>query len=627
MKRKEVYIFVLLFIVLIAFRFSTNIENIVTIGGSSIATIPWSDAAGWTGGSECIQRGEVMPEFPSRRPLYPAFLSLLFALTGGTYLAAIICQVVLFSSALIACFYLLRNSNEKYAVAFFLACLSLWLPSTQSLFLTENLGAILLIVSFGFLWRGVLDGSSEFYATGLFLLSLSFSARPWAAGCLLTLPLLPFTINKKITYNDNAKQFLFFSFMIVSGLAINLMVSALFATSATASNYPQTLYGLVSNTLSWRAASLDPVIAQHMQDGTAPALLNTIIYQRCWEIFIANPLLLLFSLREVYILYFTEIPSAFAYNTYLYPVMMVLWFILVSRHKKINKIRCLILLLPTVLNLGSFVFMFLAFYGTFLFFTRRQQNTGAFGLLYMLGILASLPLVGIDGGSRVKIASDIFLFFLCAFGLQHFLHPIQEIGAAGFNDKQRNMVPLAALSVCFVSFVFFPWLIFLNGKRQNQYIAQESLPVQTKRLPLQVPFPDALSNLKMDTIGKKWPDPSYETVDGKAAYRLIRYTDRDALFLDHKQWVSVQLAEFWPMGKFDPPMARTVHVRSWCIFPNMRKESLKKFDKSHIYVAGRIIGLPRQWKYDTGYALLVSHIGVIAEDNTLAWQEISSLAH
>lgn len=626
MQRKEIYIFVFLFIGLIAFRFSTNVENIVSIGGSSIATIPWSDAAGWTEGSEYIQRGEVMPEFPSRRPLYPAFLSLLFTLTGGTYLAAIICQIILFSSALIACFYLLKNSNEKYAVSFFLACLFLWLPSTQSLFLTENLGAILLIVSFGFLWRGVSDGCSPLYGTGLFLLSLSFFARPWAAGCLLTLPLLPFTSNQQFKYK--AKQFVFFSFMIVSGFAINFIVSALFATPTTASNYPQTLYGLVSNTLSWRAASLDPVIAQHLQEGTAPALLNTIIYQRCWEIFIANPLLLLFSLSNVYTLYLREIPSAFADDKYLYPIILVLWCILILRkNEKINKLKCLAVLLPIVLNLGRFAFIFLALYGIFFFFTRRQQNTGAFGLLYLLGILASLPLVGIDGGSRVKIASDIFIFFLCAFGLQHFLHPIQEIGVTGFNDKQRNMVPLTALSVCFVSFIFFPWLIFLNGKRQHQYIAQDSVSVQTERLLLQAPLSDALSSLELETIGKKWPTPSYETVNGKAACQLIRYTDRDALFLYPKQWVSVQLAEFWPMGKLDPPMARTVHVRSWCIFPNMRKESLKKFDKSHIYVIGRIIGLPRQWKYDTGYALLVSYIGVPTKDGAVTWHEVSSLSH
>ncbi len=624
MQRKEIYIFVLLFIGLITFRFSTNIENIVSIGGSSIATIPWSDAAGWTEGSEYIQRGEVMPEFPSRRPLYPAFLSLLFTLTGGTYLAAIICQVVLFSSALIACFYLLRNSNEKYAVAFFLTCLSLWLPSTQSLFLTENLGAILLIVSFGFLWRGVSDGCIPLYGTGLFLLSLSFSARPWAAGCLLTLPLLPFTINQQFKYK--AKHLFFFSFLVASGLAINFIVSALFATPITASNYPQTLYGLVSNTLSWRAASLDPVIAQHLQEGTAPALLNTIIYQRCWEIFIANPLLLLFSFSKVYTLYFREIPSAFADDTYLYPIILVLWCILIlKKYEKINKIKCLAVLFPTVLNLGRFAFIFLALYGIFFFFTRRQQNTGAFGLLYLLGILASLPLVGIDGGSRVKIASDIFIFFLCAFGLQHFLHPIQELGVTGFDkNKQKNVVPLAALFVCFVFFIFFPWLIFLNGKRQHE---QKSLSVQTERLPLQAPLPDALSKLELDTIGKKWPDPSYETIDGKAACHLIRYTDRDALFLDSKQWVSVQMAEFWPMGKFDPPMARTVHVRSWCIFPNTGKESLKRFNNSYIYVAGKIIGIPRKWKYDTGYALLVSHIGVPTRDGAVTWHEVSSLPH
>ncbi|MCW5205416.1 hypothetical protein VU08_00565 [Desulfobulbus sp. F5] len=632
MKKKDCFIFILLFFVLAVYRISTNIENTVSINGSTIYSIPWSDAAGWVEGSEYIQRGETMSEFPSRRPLYPAFLSLIFACTGGTYFAAIIGQVILFSCATLICFYLIRNISEKYASAFFLSCITLWLPTTQSVFLTENLGAMLLVVSFGFLWSGIHNNRYELYGIGLFLLSLSFSVRPWAIGCLFTLPLLAFTGNDQL--KNKCKNFLFFLIMILFGYVINTIALNLFATAETASNYPQTLYGLVSNTLSWGSASLDPVISKYMQTDIDSDSLNKIIYQRCWDIFTSNPLLFFHSAKTTYFLYFRWIISAFLIEKiYLYPAFMLFFAVLMqSRYKISSKVSLLFLLLSIVLfllNAGVYIFLFLLLYGVSVSFLKRNSNIGTFIFLYLIGIITSLPIVGIDGGERVKIASDIFLFFLCSFSIQQLLHPMQyNCTVTDFSSYSRKKVlfPFSVIGSCFIIFICFPWFLHLHGKNQRKKFDVSANYLTPQQVASHLHLPSLpLSMRELDAIGKQWPAASYETVNGKKVYRLIRYTTRDTIFLKADQWVAARATEFWPMSSFDPSIARTVHTRSWCIFPNSSKESLQKFDQHHIYVLGTIIGRPRQWKYDTGYALLVEYIGVLNKNGVITWQPIASL--
>ena len=622
-KTKNILALSLLFTVIVLYRISTTLPNTLTIDYTSITNIPWADAVGWVTGAENIQEGIKMVDFPSRRAIYPAFLSLIFFSTGGTYDAAIITQCILYSAAILICFLLLRAENAKYSVAFFLACITLWLPITQSLFLTENLGSILLIISFGFLWKGVHQKCSSNYTIGLFLLSLAFFTRPWAIGCLLTLPLLAFSGSANI--NNKVRSYFFFLTAIFAGFSINWIVTSLFATPGTASNYPQTLYGLVSHSLNWRSSSVDPVISKYMQANIAPLELNTIIYKRCLEIFINNPWLFLQSVLDTYSDYIHHLTGPFNTSIYLYP-LFILFFAIFLRFKpqKLSWHSYLVVpifFLLAFLNLQKYLFLFLLIYGILFAFIKRRSNIGGFIILYLFGILISLPIVGIDGGDRVKIASDIFLFFLAAFGFQQIILPTKELEEAGFINNKLNLTAAClTFTISLVVFVCLPWTIRLIAPLKTTDNLSSITPEQVSS---QLNLPQLpLSTIDLEKINRNWPSPSYETVNDKTVLITIKYTARDSIFFKEKDGVQQRPFEFWPMGIISPPTARTIHTRSWCIFPRTSPLTLKQFDNKNILIVGKLIGKPRNWKYDTGYSIIVKYIGSSIKDGGVNWTSL-----
>jgi len=621
---KKIFFLIILFTIIVLYRISTTIPNTLAVDYTSITNIPWADGVSWVTGAENILDGKLMAEFPSRRAIYPAFLSLIFFCTNGTYNAAIFTQSILFSIAIFSCFLLLRDIKEKISVGFFFACITLWLPITQSLFLTENLGAILLIVSFGCLWKGVQQRCSNCYSVGLFLMSLAFFTRPWAIGCLLTLPLLAFLGPTK-TY-IKLRYFLVYIFAIIAGFLINYIVTSVFSTPGTASNYPQTLYGLVSHSLNWRAASLDPVIAKFLHANTDPLKLNTIIYKRCLEIFMDNPWLFLHSILDTYSFYLNRITSSFNTNIYLYPLFTLLFF--VSLRTKAQKphwlsyLFILAVLLLAYFHLPQFIFLVLLLYGLSHAIIKRHSNIGSFILLYLFGIFISLPIVGIDGGNRVKIASDIFLFFLAAFGLQQLFQPTKENREAGFIHRNTNFLPvLAAFAFSIMIFVCLPWITRLMVEP-----AVDPAKISPMQVSSQLNMPSLpLSTVELEQINRKWPSPSFETINGTTVLTAIKYTDRDSIFLNTNEGIQQRSFEFWPMGNINPPISRTIHTRSWCIFPLTPPSILKQFDKKNIHILGTLIGKPRKWKYDTGYAIMVTHIGTDLKEGGVAWVSLKNL--
>ena len=142
---------VILFLAFVFFRLSVNLPTFAKMHVGSyyrIGVIPWSDASGWVHGAEQVMAGDLIADFPARRPLYSLFLAGLFSFFGWNYVNIIFVQIFLFCLSICLAYLFLKKIQDRFAVLLFLTFLCLWRPMLQSHFMTENLGVLILIIGF-----------------------------------------------------------------------------------------------------------------------------------------------------------------------------------------------------------------------------------------------------------------------------------------------------------------------------------------------------------------------------------------------------------------------------------------------------------------------------------------------
>jgi hypothetical protein len=623
---------ILLLLAVLLIRLSVVIPTTKRVTGSNIGVIPWSDATGWVQGAEQIAEGRRMAAFPSRRPLYPLFLSIVFALTGGAYLNAILAQTFLFSLMLTLVFFLYKDLPKPYFVAFFLACMVIWKPIFHTWFLTENLGLIFILPGFALIWMGLeKDESNQFYG-GLFFYGLSMAVRPWAVMCLVTLPFLSFY--QKSRMKKKLKTFLICALFLSLGMGLHFIASYIFGSPNAASNFPQTLYGRVIGGKGWHKAASDPVISKAMQANLSPQEINQVIYRRSLKLFLQRPQRFFHAALITYKDYAKNLKKAFQGKWLFFVAFMVFVLFLIGfapirtllQHGKENPALWGLFMLMAISFQYFGLFCFLV--GTFMICRRIKDIRSGFILLHFLGILLTLPLIGEDGGERVKISSDIAIFLTGAIGFQNIINLDKSTfhtNPYGLFKLQLNRTLLIAPIAMGVFFIGVPLVLKTVGAGVRQPVPalsemtgqQIASALQLKEIPLDA---EELSNLQA-----QWPAPSFENLDQATAFLQYKYASRDAIYLQADQGISTHAYYFWPMQKTDPPYARTIHPRTWTIFPNLKKDDLNALNEREILVWGRLITRARKWKYNTGYALIAEQIALLDDDHHVKWLAVTSL--
>jgi hypothetical protein len=229
--------------------------------------------------------------------------------------------------------------------------------------------------------------------------------------------------------------------------------------------------------------------------------------------------------------------------------------------------------------------------------------------LYLAGIFLTLPLIGADGGERVKISNDIFVYFVAARGFQLLLDRDSMLPAGPASASATEKIWIYSIpAVTIIILIVLPYALKMNAakpiptKPKLTQISAEMLAQNLKSMP------NLISMEKLRYLHSRWPKPSFENVNNHLAYVRIRYTTRDSLHFETNNGIKARGREFWPMDERIASFNRTIHTRSWTIFPNMTIRDLARFDQRDIVVVGKLITRSRGWKYDTGYALVASHI-------------------
>jgi hypothetical protein len=226
--------------------------------------LPFSDAASYYSDAQRVVEGFKFSAFSARRPLFPALLTLLLAVTGQNLMVSI---AILGAVIALSVYFAAREIQKGYGTipaVLFLFFLFLFYRRFAGATMTENLGLPLGVAGFVVLWSGARQHKLRLAAAGILLLTLALNAR---AGTFFILPALilwaTFAFRGKRRFSLSALGLTVAA--VTLGFALNLLVFKVIAEPGgmVFSNFSYTLYGVVAGGKGWTQILIDhPELAQ-----------------------------------------------------------------------------------------------------------------------------------------------------------------------------------------------------------------------------------------------------------------------------------------------------------------------------------------------------------------------------
>jgi hypothetical protein len=219
-----------------------------------------SDAGGYYDCSRWIlDQGRYGSEWCDRRPIYPALLASLSALTGRLWLLTLLTQAVLVAFCIFA---LVRSSARHFGLAAALASLYLMHVFAREnallLSMTENGGLIFGALGLAFLLDGAArnGGLVLFVGAGLFSIALATRSGPlFALPALVVWAVLRYRVNLR----QDWKMIALIAAGTTMGPALHFVVIGITSGNIenAQSNFAYTLYGLAVGNRTWSAVLTD----------------------------------------------------------------------------------------------------------------------------------------------------------------------------------------------------------------------------------------------------------------------------------------------------------------------------------------------------------------------------------
>ena len=603
-------------------------DNVFRVG-----LIPWSDARGWVDGALSIMSGEPLDGYPAYRPLTPLFLAGVFSLTGVDYLRGMFAQGALLLLALAAAAWILRKVRPRLAVWIFLALSCIWRPQLETSFITEIPGILVLLPGFALLWRGTVNASRRDTMAGIFLFGLNQAIRPWNIFSLALLPLLAF--HGRESWRRRCGLFLAYTACAAAGFGFHPLAATLFNTpGAVGGNEDKALYGRVSGG-SWMLYYYDQEITKARNDKKIDAReLRRITYRRCWEIFREQPRLFLISIRDSYWNFFKKLPLEFG-SGLLTGACFLLSLLLIKAAETGSGWKGIRTWgwrrqLPVFISFSllvaaySWTMVLLALTGIFLLWRERRSRLAWFTALYLAGMLLSIPLVGDDGATRIKIAGDIVLFLLASGGLAFWWDANRHDWRFSSRDDDerpfsfRDIYPAAAYAVgAFLLLIAIPGAIKASALPASER-HWDAVSALRQQLP---PGQQLLTPEDLDRIWNEFPQPSFEKYNGAWTACMTDLRLRDIIHAPGGDGLrkTSNIMQFWPLAPLPEPRSIIVRESRMAILCGISLEQLRHLEGKRVILLGRLITNPRGYLFATGYVLDVARIGIRTDNGAIAW--------
>jgi hypothetical protein len=275
----------------IFFTLQTMSARLTLSGGEFIiaATFPVSDAWGYHHGAEHLRLLGTMDAWNDRRPLNGLLLAVRLALTGDSFLGALLLQSSMLGvAAMLLARTVARDLGWAAGGLLFFACyhnIAYWLPTTM----TEPLGMLLGLLAASLLWSGGRSKSLWAILAGIFVLTMSLNARAGAYFMLPCLALWTGVLFRGERY-FHWKYFGLACASIIAAMGFNSVLLMLYGSRAGVgnANFSLVLYGLARGGYGWTAIYSDYPEAAAMSEHEVKAF----CYAKAWGLIKANPLML-----------------------------------------------------------------------------------------------------------------------------------------------------------------------------------------------------------------------------------------------------------------------------------------------------------------------------------------------
>jgi|GEM_PF-6148935 len=587
-----------------------------------LGLIPWSDGGGWSGGAFELMRGHRLTDYTAFRPLEPAFLSVIFTLTGGSYFWLAGVQLVLLTLALTAAVWILRDVRPRLVWIFFAANLVFWQGDVFSAGVTEVPGSLVLLPAMAWLLRGTLRNSRRDSALGLFGFGLSQAIRPWNMAALPLLPLL--AVAREGWTRRGAKLACLYACCLGLGYAFHPVSCLLFNDrNAAESSYDKSLYGRVFN-VNWTDYYFDPVIRQARENSSlTPPEFRRVFYAHLWNHGREHPEDLLYAAGNSVKEYFCHWPDEFQLMLPVFVVLALLawpwrrWREVGRRNGYLGPAILIAAVAAGMTINGLFNWYWCAAAVVGLIWLarggRKSQLAWLTGLL-LLGTLLSLPIVGSDGGVRVMLSNDLLLFWLAGIGLAWavvgFRRDFAVTAPTPVREPERWTGVWLFMAFCGLVLLAAPTAIRAAGTDRHPMVKVEASAVQQMMKISVLP----LSKPDLDHIWNEIHGPSFERYRDRPAFWVDRLNGRDMVQLTAGAGLKRYDPIFWPLEA--RPYPRTVLLRNFgiAVFPGVTREKLAALEERPVVLFGRLDGRARPWPWATGFCLTVSRIGVPQPD-------------
>jgi len=263
--------------------------------------LPWSDGSGWLDGTYYFLNEKSLLSWTARRPISPAFMSLLAFVTGLDLRAMLVIRTLLTGLACtLVSAEIWRRLGAAPGISSYAVLVAYVSPFTPTT-LTESLGLTFGATGFAMMWQAIARNQVLRFAGGLFLLSLANCVRP---GPFLVFPIIVVWAALSIgrSHGSVIIRLFYMSMSVAAALIITFIGTYVFGTgeSYLGANYAYTFYGLAFGGKPWSQFYTDFPQALSLPEPQQSA----IAYRAAFAEIFHNPFNLLNGLGSFFANYF-----------------------------------------------------------------------------------------------------------------------------------------------------------------------------------------------------------------------------------------------------------------------------------------------------------------------------------
>jgi hypothetical protein len=413
--------------------------------------LPFSDAASYYSDAQRVVEGYRFSAFSARRPLFPALLTVLLAISGQNLVVSI---AILSALIAISCYLVAREMQRSLGnivAVVFLFVLFLFYRRIAGATMTENLGLPLGVAAFTILWSASRKKNLWQTVLGILMLTLALNAR---AGTFFILPALilwsAFAFRGKQKVSIAA--FGISTLAVVCGFALNMLVFKLVADPGgmVFSNFSYTLYGVVAGGKGWMQILIDHPELNQLDDVARSAQTYALVF----EAFKANPFNIVIGAFKNWFDYL--MPRGAGAFGFIRGDEALSWMNYAFR-----------ILLSALASWG-------------LVTTWKQRKQEPFNLLLWsaAGIFLSVPFVPPNDSNQMRVyaATVTFLIAFSALGLGSLLKCVRKTNKQNLFSEGSSAVPALKFGVA-LSLVTILGVLLVKTIAKPQSLPQAECPI------------------------------------------------------------------------------------------------------------------------------------------------------